>query len=403
MPSADELISPATAHALTSAVAGAAPGAALTALQAAEHGLEGLPLRERADLLRDALLADLPGDYRDLAAVVREAADKAPDFSGWLIWPVTSAVAMKAAAAGTPAAFDDGMALLAQLTGRLTSEFAIRTLLRQDLDRALAIISGWTRSPDTDVRRLASEGTRPYLPWSVRVPEIISRPGATVPILDALYRDESEYVRRSVANHLNDLSRDNADLVTATARRWLAAPDAHTAAVVRHGLRTLIKRGNAEALDLLGFGPASVDIRGPVLDSTSVPLEGSVRFTATICNTGSEPARLAVDYIVHHCKANGTQTGKTFKLTTATLGPGETLDIAREHSFRPITTRRYHPGPHAVTLQVNGVPSARADFDLLPAAIAAAAPIAAAVQGPAAGQAPASRTHSADQGLQTNP
>lgn len=366
MPSADELISTSTVRTLTRALGAAAPDAGLTVLTAAEHRLDGLSLRERSDLLRDALLADLPGSYADLAGTVRAALNGTPDFSGWLIWPVTSAVATKAVAANTSAAFDDAMSLLAELTGRLTSEFAIRTLLRHDIDRALTIITSWTASPDDDVRRLASEGTRPYLPWSIRVPDIIRRPGITIALLDALYRDESDYVRRSVANHLNDLSRENAGLVVETARRWLADPAPHTKAVVRHGLRTLIKRGNTEALELMGFAPATVEISGPVLHSVSVPFGGSVRFTATVRNTGTKPARLAVDYIVHHNKANGSQTGKTFKLTTATLAPGAHLDVDREHSFRAITTRRYYPGPHAITLQVNGVPSTQTAFKLLP-------------------------------------
>ncbi|MFS8198391.1 DNA alkylation repair protein [Streptomyces sp. CWNU-52B] len=374
MPFADELIGRHTVQSLTRAMRAAAPDAALTALRAAPRQLDALSLRERADLLRDALLTDLPGDYAALARTVRVARDSAPDFTGWLIWPVTGALATRAVQAGGAsqeageggaAAFDDAMDLLADLTGRLSSEFAIRTLLRHDLDRALGIIVGeWTGSADADVRRLASEGTRPYLPWAVRVPDIMARPGATVPVLDALYRDESEYVRRSVANHLNDLSRDHPELVVDTARRWLDRPGDTTERLVRHGLRTLIKRGHPGALELLGFAPAVLEVEGPRLDRDTVPFGGSVRFTASIRNTGEAQARLAIDYVVHHRKANGGQTGKTFKLTTRTLAPNERIEVTREHSFRPITTRRYHPGQHAISLQINGVESPRADFEL---------------------------------------
>ncbi|MDN0199277.1 DNA alkylation repair protein [Streptomyces sp. S.PNR 29] len=289
----------------------------------------------------------------------------APDFTGWLIWPVTSALATRAVQEGSTAAFDDAMALLADLTGRHTAEFAIRTLLRHDLGRALGIIGKWTGSAGIHVRRLASEGTRPYLPWAVRVPDLIVRPGASLPILDALHRDESEYVRRSVANHLNDLSRDHPDLVIDTARRWLADPGTATERLVRHGLRTLVKRGHPGALDLLGFAPAALEVDGPHLDHHTVPFGGSVRFTASIRNTGDARARLVIDYIVHHRKANGGQSGKTFKLTTRTLAPGEGIQVARKHSFRPITTRRYYPGQHGISLQINGVESARADFELV--------------------------------------
>ncbi|MFJ6386958.1 DNA alkylation repair protein [Streptomyces sp. NPDC091972] len=365
MPSADELIGHHAVETLIRAIQTAAPDADLTSLRTAPGQIAPISLRERADLLRDALLADLPGDFAALARIVRSARDSAPDFTGWLIWPVTSALATRAVQEDSHTAFDDAMALLADLTGRLTSEFAIRTLLRHDLDRALGIISDWTVSPDAHVRRLASEGTRPYLPWAVRVPDILARPGVTMPVLDALHRDESDYVRRSVANHLNDLSRDHPDLVVDTARRWLVAPDPATERLVRHGLRTLVKRGHPGALDLLGFTPAAVEVDGPHLDRSTVPFGGSVRFTASVRNTGDTQARLAIDYVVHHRKANGGQTGKTFKLTTRTLAPGERIQVAREHSFRPITTRRYHSGTHAISLQVNGVASARADFELV--------------------------------------
>ncbi|MCZ2848522.1 DNA alkylation repair protein [Modestobacter sp. VKM Ac-2978] len=366
MPFAEELIGPQVAHTLARSIQAAAPGRSLRVLPQGAGALDGLSLRARADLLRDALLADVPGDYRALADVVRAARDASPAFGGWLIWPVTSAVASRAVQQSTDEVFVDAMALLAELTGRLTSEFAVRALLRHDLDLALESVRMWTDSPDEHVRRLASEGTRPYLPWATRVPELFARPGVTVPILDALYRDGSEYVRRSVANHLNDLSRDEPDLVVDTAGRWLDAPASTTAALVRRGLRTLVKRGNPGALGLLGFAPAAVDIDGPHVLDNEVPWGGSVRFRAVLRNVGAESARVAIDYVVHHRKANGGSSGKTFKLASRTLAVGEEFEIDRAHSFRQITTRRYYPGAHAIALQVNGVLTGPAPFELLP-------------------------------------
>ena len=363
MPFADELIGPHAAHTLLRTIRTAAPHANLSALETAIDRLGPLALRARADLLRDALIAALPGNYPEFANTIRVAAEQA-DFRGWLIWPVTSAVAAKAVDDTTSAAFEDGMAILAELTGRLTSEFAIRTFLRADLDQSLRIVLQWAESADDHVRRLASEGTRAYLPWSVRVPQILARPGVTVPILDRLYRDDSDYVRRSVANHLNDLSRDIPEIVISTATRWLSAPDENTHQLVRHALRTLIKNGNAEALVLLGFAPANLEITGPTVDTSELPIGGSVEFFASIRNTGTQPAKIAIDYIVHHTKANGKQTGKTFKLTTKTIAPGESFGVRRRHSFRELTTRKYYPGPHAIELQINGIGSGRAEFTL---------------------------------------
>lgn len=367
MPFADDLIGDHTTKLLVNAIHAASPGAPLSALRSAARDLGGRALRERSDLLRDALLADLPGDYQQFAATIRTAEHGGLPFTGWLIWPVTSAVAAKAIADGGAAAFEDALALLAELTSRLTSEFAIRVLLAHDLDLALKVVETWTGSPDEHVRRLASEGTRAFLPWATWVPALLGRPRATLTIVNALYRDESEYVRRSVANHLNDLSRHHPDLVVDVATGWLAAPDENTPRLVRHGLRTLLKQGHPGALALIGFAPATVQVTGPVLDAAAVPFGGDLVFTATITNHGSAPATLMIDYIVHHLKANGRQTPKAFKLTTAVLAPGDHLELSRRHSFRPITTRRYHPGEHAVELQVNGVRHGRSEFTLLPA------------------------------------
>jgi 3-methyladenine DNA glycosylase AlkC len=366
MPFADELLGVPAARALIAAISAAVPDVELPSLRAAADSLGPLSLRERSDLLRDALLADLPGDYDRVAGTIRTAAAGALPFHGWLIWPVTTAVATKAVEAGTDAAFDDGMRLLAELTPRLTAEFAIRPLLVHDLARAMPIVLGWTTSVDAAVRRLASEGTRPFLPWAIRVPGILAEPTATLPVLHALYRDEDEVVRRSVANHLNDLSRQHPELVVTTTAAWLAEPDGNTDRVVRHALRTLVKKGHPEALAQLGFHPAEVTVTGPALDETEVTFGGTIRFAVGIRNTGPEPTRLAIDYVVHHQKANGTLTGKTFKLSTVTLAPGEDLRLTRSHSFRAITTRRYHAGLHALEVQVNGVVSGRAEFTLLP-------------------------------------
>ncbi len=357
----NELINPGVVRSLERILAAAAPGHSLTRLAATAGALDELSLRERTDLLSRALLADLPGNYSGAAAIFRRALDD-PDFTGWMIWPVTETAATLALARKETGDFEDCLALLAELTPRLTSEFAIRRLLAADLDRALAVIQGWTSHPDWQVRRLASEGTRAYLPWAIRVPEITDRPAATLPILDALYRDPVEDVRRSVANHLNDLARHAPDEVVATAARWLAAPDANTPRVVRHGLRTLLKKAHPGALELLGFPPASLAVTPPRLDRTVVELPGELAFDFEVSNIGPAEARLAVDYVVHYAKANGSQAEKVFKLGTSVLGPGESAKFSKRHAFRQMTTRRHHPGAHVLELQVNGVRYAPTEF-----------------------------------------
>jgi len=371
----NELINADAVAGLRAHLARAAPGSALERLARVEERLRGLgaeqaealSLRARTDLVSDALLVDLPAGYDATAAVIRRALED-PGFAGWTIWPVGETVTTRVLAASALSRdddrFDDGLELLAELTPRLTSEFSIRRLLEHDLERALPRVLAWTASDDEHVRRLASEGTRAYLPWAIRVRALLAAPEATVPILDALYRDGSDYVRRSVANHLNDLSRQNAELVVEVAGRWLADPDENTAWVVRHALRTLVKKAHPGALGLLGFAPVTVSVTAPALESLAITLPGDLAFGFTLTNEGETTERMAVDYVVHFMKSNGRQAEKVFKLTATTLAPGESVTLSKRHALRQMTTRVHYAGLHSLELQVNGQRLTRTDFEL---------------------------------------
>lgn len=333
------------------------------ALERARHSVVGRRLRERVDLVRDALLTDLPGDFDATERTTRRLLEQ-PDFTGWMIWPASEWVARCALRSGTEHDFDTAMALLAELTVRLSSEFAVRDLLVARPERGLQVMQTWARHPDEHVRRLASEGSRAYLPWARRVPWLLEHPDATGGILDALYRDSSEYVRRSVANHLNDLSRVDPEVVVRLAAQWAARPDGATARVLRHGLRTLVKQGHPDALALVGFTGADLGVGAPSLWTRSVPWGGSVTFSATITNRGDAEARVAIDYSIAFQRANGRKRPKTFKLTSRRLAPGQTVVVSKTHSFRPISTRTYYPGEHGVTVQANGRLSPETRFTL---------------------------------------
>lgn len=363
----NELINAGSVETLTRILAEAAPAIPWDHTSAAASKLNGLNLRARTDLLAEALVTDIgsgPAPGYPTAAGTFRAALQVPEFTGWFLWPVSEAAVTLALESGAVLDFDDCLALLAALTPRLTGEFAVRRLLERDPDRALESIREWTASPDEHVRRLASEGTRPYLPWAVRVPALIHRPHDTLPILDALYRDPSEYVRRSVANHVNDLARHAPGAVVDTAQRWFSTPDANTGRVVRHGLRTLVKKGHPAALALLGFALVQVAVDGPHLDRDVLTLPGELTFAFEVSNPGTEEARLAVDYLVHYRKADGRESAKVFKISTLTLAPGESRSLSKRHAFRQMTTRVHYPGVHALELQINGAAQGRKEFVL---------------------------------------
>lgn len=330
----------------------------------AARAVDGKALRQRVDIVRDALLADLPPGYGETAALVRAAFEN-EELTGWMLWPVSEAVVARALASGSVRDFDDAMRFLADLTTRLTGEFAIRAMLNARFERTLEIAHRWTRDEDENVRRLASEGTRSHLPWAKGVPDLVRHPGATRSLVDALYDDESEFVRRSVANHVNDLSRDDPDLAAEIVDGWFDHPDDNTRRVARHALRTLVKKGHPKALDLMGFTGAEFDVDGPTVAAHEVSLGDDVRFTARITNTGQQTSRAVIDFLLHFRTARGTLSPKVFKIGYRSIGPGETVDIAKSYSFRSRTTRTFHPGEHAIELQVNGRPYGRDTFRLI--------------------------------------
>lgn len=359
----DELISSDVVAGLRDALREAAPKMPFSSLAQATSMVSGKRLRDRVDLVRDALLADIPPGFPAAQTIIQDAL-AVPAFTGWMIWPVSEVATARAVESGSTADFDGAMDLLAQLTVGLTGEFAVRELLNARPERAIDTMRSWAAHDDEHVRRLASEGSRAYLPWAKRVPSLIAHPEATRGIIDALYRDRSEYVRRSVANHLNDLSRVAPALVADIARGWSAQPDANTPRILRHGLRTLIKKADSEALALLGFTGGSLRVERPHLSASTIPPGGALEFSAVVTNDGTTDATAAIDYTIGFVRANGAVTPKTFKITSRRLGAGESVSVRKRHLFHPITTRTYYPGEHYVTVQANGTLSPRADFTL---------------------------------------
>lgn len=360
MPFADEMLGAQQAEALVS-IMGDAAGRPLAATAETARGLDGLSLSGRARALAAGLLADVGGDHAVIAAAVRRALDR-PDFDGWLLWPVGLAVALRGVDEGSAESFDGAMEVLRELTPRMTSEFAIRPLLRHDLDRGLEHLLSWTADQDWNVRRLASEGSRPLLPWAERIPRLVTDPSPTLPILDALFDDPEESVRRSVANHLNDHSRAHSAFAVAAARGWLVRGGDGAERTARHAMRTLVKRGDPGALELLGFPPAELSVAPLRVTPEAVALGGAAAFAAVVENRGASEARLVIDYVLFFPGARGDERRKVFKLAQRTLAPGERALVEGRHVFREISTRRYYPGRHGLALQINGVLHDRADF-----------------------------------------
>lgn len=327
----------------------------------ATAGMDALELMQRADRIRQALAQTLPADYPAAAGILRRAlpAEGRPGLSGWALLPVNQFVSEYGLAH-----FDLSLALLKALTPHFTAEFGIRRFIHADEDRALAEISGWVTDPNHHVRRLASEGTRPRLPWAMRLPGLVRNPHPILPILVALLDDPEDYVRRSVANSLNDIAKDHPALVADFVERHIEGASPARRQLLRHASRTLLKKGNAKALANFGFAAAK-DIAATLTLSTPVVVFGDkLGFSIDVTNGDTTPQRLMIDYAIHHVKANGTLAPKVFKWKQLDLPAGARQTITRDHAIRAITTRVYYPGTHRIEVLINGAISASADFDL---------------------------------------
>ncbi len=335
------------------------------------RGLADLEMKARAMQIADALEATLPEDFDRAAGLIEAALVPAAtgdelDFrstdaglAGWIGWPLGEYLARRGQAEP-----QRGLRALHALTQRFTGEFAIRPFLVNHFALTLRTLSDWTGDRSAHVRRLVSEGSRPRLPWGLQIKALIADPSPTFPLLLALQDDRSEYVRRSVANHLNDIAKDHPAVVAHWLETHLPEATPERRALLKHASRTLVKQGDARVLKAWGLGGAFRGGASLTITPRRIAVGGAVALELKLASTAAKPQPLAIDYVVHHVKANGSTSPKVFKGWQLTLAPRETRVLAKNHSLKPITTRVYHPGEHRVDVQVNGKPVASAVFQL---------------------------------------
>jgi len=250
-----------------------------------------------------------------------------------------------------------------ELTQRFTAEYSIRVFLEHEPERTLERMHEWARDPSPDVRRLVSEGTRPRLPWAPRLRRFQADPSPVLELLELLKDDESLYVRRSVANNLNDIGKDHPRLLITTCRRWMEEASQERRWLIRHALRSAVKRGDRAALEVLGFGArGAAEVEDMTLKPRRPTIGESIRFTFTLRNYARNPAAFNVDLRVHFVKANGGTSPKVFRVRELTLEPGERRDLSKLVSLRQQTTRTHYSGRHDVEVVVNGATRARDSF-----------------------------------------
>jgi 3-methyladenine DNA glycosylase AlkC len=327
-----------------------------------DQGWSGRALMDRMRHVTTVLHDGLPADYRRAAALLIEAA---PRLSGG---GFIDMVPCDYAAVYGMDDLETSIRLLEEATKLTSAEFAVRPFIEKYPAPMMAQMLAWADHEHASVRRLASEGCRPRLPWGIRLQRLVEEPAPILPVLEKLKHDPSESVRRSVANNLNDVSKDHPEVVLDLLRRWNAAEvgDQEIEWITGHALRTLVKAGDDRALELLGY-PADpqIAVRQVQVAPRRVAIGQAVTLTYELESTGDTDQNLMVDYVVYLLRANGQQTAKVFKHKKVTLAPGEILRIKKRQSFRPVTTRKYYPGAQAIAPQINGRLFERVEFELV--------------------------------------
>lgn len=340
--------------------------------EVALRGLGELELKERSNRILEGLEAGLPGEFEKACAILVSALGPAGvsedlDFAicengiaGWAVMPMADYVARHGLDF-----FEESLAALREMTMRYTSEFAIRPFLVNRPVETMAVMQEWARDENLHVRRLASEGSRPRLPWGIRLQEFDRDPTAVLALLEMLKDDSAEYVRRSVANSLNDIAKSHPDRVAKVARRWLRGASMERRRLVRHACRTLIKDGHGETLAAFGYGEPEVEVAGLCLEVAAIRVGESLPVKLELRSTGRREQSIMLDYAIHFVRAGGKHSRKVFKWKSFVLGAGEGVTLQKKHSFRRVTTRVYYPGAHAIEVLVNGKSLGEAEFELI--------------------------------------
>ncbi len=249
--------------------------------------------------------------------------------------------------------WDISLPALGELTKCGSSEFGIRPFLNKDLEGAMKYMLKWADNDDFKVRRFASEGCRPRLPWASGVPALKKDPSLILPILEKLKDDQEEFVRKSVANNLNDISKDHPELVLDICERW-QGNSKNTDWIIKHACRTLLKQGNKRAMLLFGFAnPELMKVEDFKLSNTSPSIGQDISFSFSFRLSTKQKQKVRIEYIVHYVKANGKTSPKVFQIKEVEMKPG-LHKISKKHSLKNMSTRKHYPGEHKFELVING-------------------------------------------------
>jgi 3-methyladenine DNA glycosylase AlkC len=327
--------------------------------------LDTLELRARVKLIANTLKVYLDQDFpKALNQLMKIVKDQ--ELKSFELWPATEFIQIYGLDH-----IDESLQAMYELTPKFTAEFSIRPFINIHGDIVFDKLKKWHNDSNEHIRRWLSEGTRPRLPWGERLTASVKNPKLGLIILDKLKFDSSLYVRKSVANHLNDIAKDHPELVIKTLAVWSKHVPKHYQKefnfILHRALRTLIKDGHTEALKLIGIKPSisGLKVENFNVKTKTIKMGSNLEFSFDLKNTGSKKQKYIVDFIIYFQKSNGSLSSKVFKLKSGFIDPQSKIQIYKKYSFRAITTRKYYPGLHKISLKLNGTQGKTLSFDLL--------------------------------------
>lgn len=262
--------------------------------------------------------------------------------------------------------YETSVKAIEKITQFTSCEFSVHPFIIKYPDKMMQQMLVWSKHEHWGVRRLASEGCRPRLPWAMALPNLKENPAPIIPILENLKNDPARFVRLSVANNLNDIAKDNPQTVIDLMKRW-QGESKEVDWIIKHGSRTLLKQGNPEMMELFGFNSTvkSIHIENFQISILKVKVGNSLEFSFNILNKNNKRTKIRLEYGIYYQKANGTLTKKVHKISEKEYAENSTTQITRKHSFRVVTTRKFHPGLHQVAVIINGNEFEKYDFELI--------------------------------------
>ena len=323
--------------------------------------LDPLELKERSYLLAEKIKQQLPSAPNKsfpilIRALKKNEADEV-GLSGFLVWPLADIVQKYGLND-----FDVSMQALYQITQVFTAEFAIRPFLISNPEKTIKQLSVWTKDKSEHVRRLVSEGSRPLLPWGQKIPQFVVDPEVTWHLLELLKFDSSKYVQKSIANHLNDHSKNHAEWLLNKLSGWSKAPELDW--IIRHATRTLVKKGHPKALALHGIKPVKIKLLNHQIKNKTIHLGSTLNTILEIQNLENKTIQLMIDHEIAFLKANGKHTIKVFKGKKIQISPKQKIKLELKIPMKPVTTRKYYQGRQKWSPMINGKRFEQLNFKL---------------------------------------